>query len=67
VLREQVESWIAQTQTTLFAPLSPRPWTSGEQVIALLLVDAVILLVCVALWRSSRISGESVIADVKQG
>ena len=55
------------TQTTLFAPLSPRPWTSGEQVIALLLMDAVILLVCVALWRSSRISGESVIADVKQG
>jgi membrane protease YdiL (CAAX protease family) len=50
------------TAKTLFAPLSPRPWTSGEQMTAMLLLDGILLLTSLALWRSSRVAPESVIA-----
>ncbi|MEO8620091.1 MAG: type II CAAX endopeptidase family protein [bacterium] len=40
------------TTKTLFAPLSPRPWTSGEQWITALIFDGIMLLACCALWRS---------------
>jgi membrane protease YdiL (CAAX protease family) len=40
------------TAKTLLAPLSPRPWTTNEQLIAALIFDALILLACVVLWRS---------------
>jgi membrane protease YdiL (CAAX protease family) len=49
------------TATTLFAPLSPRRWTAGEQLVTLLIMDGVFLIACVALWRSSRVSTRSVI------
>ena len=40
------------TAKTLFAPLSPRHWTSGEQLTALLLMDGVLLIACAVLWWS---------------
>lgn len=46
---------------TLIAPLSPRPWTSAEQLTVMLLLDGILVLVSVALWRSSRRSSASVI------
>lgn len=49
------------TVKTLFAPLSPRPWTFAEQLAAMLLLDGIFVLVSVALWRSSRASSASVI------
>ncbi|MFL5616825.1 MAG: hypothetical protein ACJ79A_00365 [Gemmatimonadaceae bacterium] len=42
------------TPKTLFAPLSPRPWTSIEQLLAMLIFEGVVLFACVALWRSIR-------------
>ena len=42
------------TAKTLLAPLSPRPWTSGEQLVAGAIMDVVFLLACVALARSIR-------------
>lgn len=42
------------TAETLFGPLSPRPWTSSEQLIAMAIFDGLILLACAALWRSIR-------------
>ncbi len=44
------------TPTTLFAPLSPRQWTPGEQLVTLLIMDAVFVLVSIALWRSYQAS-----------
>jgi hypothetical protein len=44
------------TPTTLFAPLSPRPWTSGEQFVTLLIMDGAFVLVSIALWRSYNAS-----------
>jgi membrane protease YdiL (CAAX protease family) len=37
---------------TLFGPLASRPWTPGEQLATALVWNGVILLACVALWRS---------------
>jgi len=42
------------TVNTLFAPLSPRPWTPGEQLGAMLAMDAVFLAACAALAVSIR-------------
>lgn len=42
------------TAKTLYAPLAPRPWTSGEQLLAMAIFEGVILLACVLLWRSIR-------------
>ena len=39
---------------TLYAPLAPRPWSSSEQLLALAIFEAVILFVCLMLWRSIR-------------
>ena len=44
------------TPTTLFAPLSPRQWTSGEQLVTLLIMDAAFVLVSIAVWRSYQAS-----------
>ena len=52
---------------TLFAPLSPRHWTSGEQLVAMLLLDGLFLLACVVLWRSSLASRSSVIFAGRAG
>jgi membrane protease YdiL (CAAX protease family) len=54
------------TAKTLLAPLAPRPWTFGEQLTAMLLMDGIFVLVSVALWRSSRRSPRSVISDVPE-
>jgi membrane protease YdiL (CAAX protease family) len=51
------------TAKTLFAPLSPRPWTSGEQVVAMLIMNGIILIACAMLWRSSRTAPASVIHE----
>lgn len=40
------------TRVTLMAPLSPRPWTGGEQLAAVAIMDGVIAITCVVLWRS---------------
>jgi membrane protease YdiL (CAAX protease family) len=40
------------TAATLFAPLSPRRWTSGEQLVAGTILTVVMLIACVLLWRS---------------
>ena len=40
--------------TTLFGPLSPRPWTQGEQLAAGVIFEAVVLIACALLWRSIR-------------
>jgi membrane protease YdiL (CAAX protease family) len=37
---------------TLFGPSASRPWTSGEQLATAVIWNGVILLACVALWRS---------------
>ena len=42
------------TAKILFGPLSPRPWTSSEQWIAMAIFDGLILLACGALWWSIR-------------
>ena len=42
------------TAKTVYAPLSPRPWSSTEQLTAVLIYEAVVLLACVMLWRSIR-------------
>ena len=42
------------TAKTLYAPLAPRPWTASEQMLAMALFEGVILIACVALWRSIR-------------
>jgi len=42
------------TATTLLAPLAPRPWTAGEQLGALLIMDGVFLAACAALAVSMR-------------
>jgi membrane protease YdiL (CAAX protease family) len=42
------------TVKTLIAPLSPRPWTSAEQVGAAVIMDAIFLLTCFALAVSIR-------------
>jgi membrane protease YdiL (CAAX protease family) len=42
------------TAKTLVAPLSPRPWTSREQVIAGAIMDGVFLVACVALTIAIR-------------
>lgn len=47
------------TVKTLFAPLAPRPWTSGERLGAMLVMDGVVLVVCVALAISIRRRGLS--------
>lgn len=39
------------TARTLFAPLSPRPWTATEQLTAGATLGAVTLIACVVLWR----------------
>jgi membrane protease YdiL (CAAX protease family) len=44
------------TPTTLFAPLSPRPWTSGEQFGTLLIMDGAFALASIVLWRSYNAS-----------
>jgi membrane protease YdiL (CAAX protease family) len=44
------------TPTTLFAPLSPRPWTPGEQFVTLLIMDGAFVLVSIVLWRSYHAS-----------
>ena len=49
------------TTKTFFAPLSPRRWTSGEQVATMLIMNAIVLIACVLLWRSSRTASASVI------
>ncbi|MEO8560876.1 MAG: type II CAAX endopeptidase family protein [bacterium] len=49
------------TGKTLLAPLSPRPWTSGEQMTAVLIMDGIFLLAALALWRSSRTAPESLL------
>lgn len=40
--------------TTLFAPLSPRPWTDGERLAAGAIFEGVVLLACALLWQSIR-------------
>ncbi len=40
--------------TTLFAPLSPRPWTQGERLAAGAIFEGVVLLACALLWQSIR-------------
>lgn len=42
------------TAKTLFAPLSPRPWTSSEQWLTLVIFNGVVLLVCAGLWWSIK-------------
>lgn len=42
------------TAKTLVAPLSPRPWTSGEQLSAMLIMDGIFLVACAALAISIR-------------
>ena len=42
------------TAKTLVAPLSPRPWTSGEQVASMVIMDGIFLLACLALAISIR-------------
>jgi membrane protease YdiL (CAAX protease family) len=42
------------TAKTLFAPLAPRPWTSSEQLLAMAVFEGLVLLTCIALWRSIR-------------
>ncbi|WP_457389489.1 CPBP family intramembrane glutamic endopeptidase [Roseateles sp. P5_E1] len=42
------------TVKTLLAPLSPRPWTAGEQLSTMLLMDGAFLLVCIALAISIK-------------
>ena len=37
---------------TAFGPLAPRPWTAGEQLIAMLAWNGVMLLACAGLWYS---------------
>jgi membrane protease YdiL (CAAX protease family) len=40
------------TAKTLFAPLSPRPWTPGEQISTGAILIGMTLLACAALWMS---------------
>jgi membrane protease YdiL (CAAX protease family) len=42
------------TAKTLLAPLSPRPWTTGEQVVALVIMDGIFLFASVVLAISIR-------------
>lgn len=49
------------TATTLFAPRSPRPWTSSEQVLSLVIYDGMVLVACFMLWRSIRHRGSSLL------
>lgn len=42
------------TSRTLFAPLAPRPWSSGEQIGAVSVALGIVLLVCASLWQSMR-------------
>jgi hypothetical protein len=42
------------TAKTLLAPLSPRPWTSGEQAASIVIMDGIFLLACLALAISIR-------------
>jgi len=49
------------TAKTLFAPLSPRPWTSGEQWLSMVIFDGVVLVACFILWRSIRRRGSSLL------
>ena len=42
------------TAKTLYAPLAPRSWTSSEQLLTMAIFEGVLLLACVALWRSIR-------------
>ena len=42
------------TAKTLYAPLAPRTWTSGEQLLAMAVFEGVILIACFVLWRSIR-------------
>jgi CAAX protease family protein len=55
------------TATTLFAPLAPRHWTSGEQVMTMLLLDGVFVIACVVLWRASRRSRTSALGSTREG
>lgn len=49
------------TVRTLFAPLSPRPWTTVEQWLSLVIFDGVVLVACYLLWRSIRRRGSPLI------
>lgn len=51
------------TVKTLVAPLSPRPWTSGEQLSALLIMDGIFLIACAALAISIRRQPPSALAS----
>jgi membrane protease YdiL (CAAX protease family) len=55
------------TAKTLFAPLSPRPWTSGEQLATMIIMNSIVLIACVMLWRSSRTASRSVIFAGRAG
>jgi membrane protease YdiL (CAAX protease family) len=46
------------TVKTLVAPLSPRPWTPGEQLTAMLVMDGILLITCAALAISIRRQSE---------
>lgn len=49
---------------TFFAPLSPRPWTSIEVLIAGAISSGVVLIACVVLWRQYLRSIEAARAEI---
>jgi membrane protease YdiL (CAAX protease family) len=53
------------TAKSLLGPLSPRPWTSSEQVAAMLIMDGIFLLACVALAISIRRRRAAAVASIR--